>query len=392
MLKKYLEMRAKKQAQMKALIEKANTETRALTDEEMKQFDALEAEIREIDETINRMQSQRDLDQNIPSEDEDDDDEEEEDEGEEDAEAEERAFEAYIRGRVEERSAVNMTKDDNGAVVPQTIAKKIIEKVVDICPIFKDSERYNVKGTLTIPYYDDGESDIVCTYADEFTEGESTSGKIKNITLTGFLGRAITDVSKSLVNNSDFDIVNFVVNHMAKAIAKFLEKELLVGTPAHDEVPAKILGLSTLEAGVTLAANDKITTDELIDIQEAVPDEYQADAYWIMNRDTRKKIRKLKDADGNYLFNRDLNSRWGYTLLGKDVYCSNNMPKLGGASRTVIYYGDMKGLATKVSENISIDILREVKARQHAIEVIGFVEVDSKVQNGQMITKAVTPA
>jgi len=392
MLKKYLEMRAKKQAQMKALIEKANTEQRVLNEDERKEFDDLEAEIKNIDETINRMQSQRDLDQNIPSEDEDDDDDDEEDEGEEDAEAEERAFEAYIRGRVEERSAVNMTKDDNGAVVPQTIAKKIIEKVVDICPIFKDSERYNVKGTLTIPYYDDGESDIVCTYADEFTEGESTSGKIKNITLTGFLGRAITDVSKSLVNNSDFDIVNFVVNHMAKAIAKFLEKELLVGTPAHDDVPAKILGLSTLEAGVTLAANDKITTDELIDIQEAVPDEYQADAYWIMNRDTRKKIRKLKDADGNYLFNRDLNSRWGYTLLGKDVYCSNNMPKLGGASRTVIYYGDMKGLATKVSENISIDILREVKARQHAIEVIGFVEVDSKVQNGQMITKAVTPA
>lgn len=68
------------------------------------------------------------------------------------------------------------------------------------------------------------------------------------------------------------------------------------------------------------------------------------------------------------------------------------MAELGTAGKTVIYYGDMKGLAVKVSEDVNIDVLRETKARQHAVEVLGFVEMDAKVQNAQMLTKLVTPA
>lgn len=282
---------------------------------------------------------------------------------------------------------MNMTKGANGAVIPSSIAQKIIEKVVDICPIYKDADRYNVNGTLTIPYYDETtQGDIQMVYADEFTDGLSTSGKFGSISLTGFLGRAICDVSKSLINNAQFDVVNFVVNRMALAIAKFLEGELLNGT---DE---KIEGLSSLDAAVTLASKDAITADELIELQEAVPDAYQGNAYWIMNKTTRTAIRKLKNAAGEYFLNRDVNSRWGYTLLGKDVYTTANVAALGTASKTAVVYGDMKGLAVKVSEDINIEVLREVKARQHAVEVVGFVEADAKVQNAEMIAVAKTPA
>ena len=223
-------------------------------------------------------------------------------------------------------------------------------------------------------------------YADEFTEGESKSGKFANITLGGFLARAICDVSKSLINNSQFDIVNFVINKMAQKIAIFIEGELLNGTED------KIAGLSTLTAGVTTATKGKITGDELIDLQETIPDVYQSGAVWIMNRSTRKEIRKIKDGEGNYILNRDLNARWGYTLLGKEVYTSDNMGKLTDASSTLIYYGDLKGLAVKVSEEVNIDVLFETKARQHAVEVLGFVELDSKVQNAEMLTKMVNHA
>ena len=130
----------------------------------------------------------------------------------------------------------------------------------------------------------------------------------------------------------------------------------------------------------------------MIDLQEIIPDVYQSDAIWIMNRSTRAEIRKVKDGDGNYLLNRDLNARWGYTLLGKDVYTSDNMGELDTASSTLIYYGDLKGLAVKVSEDVNIDVLFETKARQHAVEVLGFVELDAKVQNAEMLTKMVNKA
>ena len=381
-LKELLEKRAAKQADMKAILDMAKKETRSLTEEENTRFSELEKEIRELDATINAIQTARELELEAPKADK----EEEKRDTRTQEQREYDAFDAYIRGVVETRDdPVNMTKAANGAVIPASIANKIIEKVVEICPIYHDADRYNVKGTLTIPYYDETtQGDIEMVYANEFTDGLSTSGKFASISLTGFLGRAICDVSKSLINNSQFDVVNFVVNRMALSASKFLEKECINGTED------KIEGLSTLAASVTTADKTKITPDELIELQDSVPDAYQADAYWIMNRKTRTAIRKLKKADGEYLLNKDMNSRWGYTLLGKDVYTSNNVPELGTASKAVVFYGDMTGLAVKVSEDITIDVLREVKARQHAVEVLGFVEADAKVQNAEMIAKMVT--
>ena len=386
-LKKLMEQRAAKQAEMKAMLDKAGAEERALNKEERESFDKLESEIRDLDGTINAIQAQRDIELNAPKDEAEDDNGEATESAESTDDAEERAFADYIRGNYDEiRSAVNMTKGDNGAVIPSSIANKIIEEIIDICPIFADADRYNVKGSLSIPYYDEGTSSIQMEYADEFTDGESKSGKFLNITLTGYLGRAICDVSKSLINNSQFDIVSFVVKRMALAAAKFIEGELLNGT---DD---KIEGLSTLTPAVVTADKSKVTVEELIDLQESIPDAYQSNAYWIMNKKTRTAIRKFKTAEGEFILNRDLNSRWGYTLLGKDVYCSDAVAELGTASKDVIFYGDMKGLAVKVSEDINIEVLRETQARRHAVEVLGFVELDAKVQNAQMVSKMTTKA
>lgn len=383
--KKLKEKRLLLQSEMAKLISAADSENRALSDEESKRFDEIEKEIQDIDKTIATEDRARKLEvvdnKNTAS-----DDKNIEQRAEEKEKAEERAFANYIRGIVEDRAgessdsstAAAMKVTDNGAVIPQSIANKIIEKVVDISPIYKDSEHYNVGGMLSIPYYDNSTGDIKMEYCDEFVDGKSSSGKFKSISLNGYLARAITEVSKSLINNSQFNITNYVVNKMAQNIALFIEKELLFGTTG------KVEGLSGVTQVITAGSATDVTADEVIDLQEKVPDAYQANAYFIMNKSTRTHLRKLKDGDGNYLLNKDATSRWGYTLFGKDVYCSDNMPAMA-AGKTAIYYGDMKGLAVKVSENINIEILRETGARRHIIEVLGFVEFDAKVQNAQMI-------
>lgn len=376
--KKLKEKRLLLQAEMEKLIGTADSENRALSDEESKRFDDIEKEIQDIDKTIAAEERARKL-EIVEDKDTSSDNKNTEQRAEETAKAEERAFANYIRGVVEDRAdGAAMKLTDNGAVIPQSIANKIIEKIVDVSPIFRDSEHYNVGGMLSIPYYDDSTGDITMEYCDEFTEGESNSGQFKSISLNGFLARAITEVSKSLINNSQFNVTNYVVNKMAQNIARFIEKELLFGTKG------KVDGLSGVTQVIESDSAAAVTADEIIDLQEEVPDAYQANAYFIMNKSTRKFIRKLKDGDGNYLLNKDATSRWGYTLFGKDVYCSDNMPGME-AGKIAIYYGDYKGLAVKVSENINIEILRETGARRHIIEILGFVEFDAKVQNTQMI-------
>ena len=376
--KKLKERKAELQAALKKLLSTAESENRALTDEDTAKFDEYEKEIKSIDNTLameKRAASLMEPDEGIDADGKDD----QEQRTVETEKAEERAFINYIRGeKVEERADAALTMSANGAVIPTSIANKIIEKIVDICPVFKDAEHYDVSGTLEIPYYDEDTSDIETGYADEGTDGNATKGDFKNISLTGFLGRAISVINKSLINNSKFDVLGFVVRRMSQSMSRWVEKELLVGTDN------KIAGLSGIKQIITAKSATSITADELIDLQEEVPDAYQADAYWIMNKKTRTAIRKLKDGQGNYLLNRDATARWGYTLLGKDVYCSDNMPKMEAGKRTIIY-GDMKGLAVKVSEQMNIEVLRETRARKHQLEVIGFIELDSKVQNTQML-------
>lgn len=301
----------------------------------------------------------------------------------EEEKVEERAFEDYIRGNVlNERANLTPAANSGGVTIPTTIANRIIKKVYDICPILERSTKYNVKGKLEIPYYDESTTSINVAYATEFVDLSSNVGAFTNIELTGYLAGALSLISRSLINNSQFDIVGFIVDRMAYDIARFIEGELLNGTSQ------KVEGLSGLTNSKTAASSSAITSNELIELQAQVKDVFQPDAIWIMSPATRTAIRELKDNMNRYLLQDDISLPFGKSLLGKPVYVTDNMSDIG-AGKTVVYYGDMKGLATKFSEDINIEVLREKYATQHAYGIVGWLEFDSKVQDNQMIAKLV---
>ena len=362
-----------------------NGEERAFSEEEQATFNDLQEKATNLKNTIEAEERARDLElkpveQKV--------EEKKEMTIEERAIAEERAFADYLRGVVSEERA-DMAKADGAATIPTTIANKIITKVWDICPIAARATRYNAKGTLSIPYYPATVSgatpDLAMAYAAEFSELQSTSGKFTSIDLQAFLAGVLTKVSKSLVNNSQFDIVGFVVDHMAENIARWLERECLVGTTN------KITGLAAATQTKEAAAAAAVTADELIDLQGMVKDAFQPNACWIMAPSTRDAIRKLKDKEDRYLLAPDYREGFGYMLLGKPVFVSDNMPALGAGNKE-IFYGDMSGLALKFSEDINIEVLRERFATEHAIGVVGYLECDAKIENEQKIAVLVGKA
>lgn len=361
---------------MEKLAGKAAEETRAFSNEELADYEKMKAEIAALDATISASEEMRSIErrdaQLEPTAVE-----------KNQVSLEEKGFENYLRSKTLEMrdgepTDSNITFGDNGAVVPSSIVNKIIDKVIEISPLFAMATRYNAKGTLSIPYYDGDTSDITVAYSEEFTELTSTAGSFKSVSLTGFLAGVLTKISKSLINNSNFDILGYVINKIAEKFAVWAEGELINGTAD------KIDGLSKLAASVTATAATYLQSDELIDLQESIPDVYQGNAVWIMSRKTRKAIRKLRDGEGNYLLNRDYTARWGYVLLGKDVYISKNMSDMG-ANKKAVFYGDFSGLAVKISENAEIQVLREKYATQHAIGVCAYMEMDSKVENAEKI-------
>lgn len=294
---------------------------------------------------------------------------------------ERKAFENYIRGVIVHERDGELAPANNGAIIPVTIAKQIQELVYDLCPILERSEKFNVKGKLEVPVYPaNTATQITVAYATEFTALTSTTGNFTTIELTNYLFGALTKISESLINNTDFDIVGFVVKRMAYDIARFIEKQLLgMGDTA------KIKGLSEATNVKTTASTSAIVANELIETQGLVKDIYQANAIWIMSPATRDAIRELKDNYGRYLLQDDISLPFGKSLLGKPVYVSDNMTNIS-AGNTVIYYGDMTGLATKFSEEMNIKVLREKFADEHAVAVLGWCEADARVINNQKIS------
>lgn len=374
--------------QRSALIEKMNgmlakldegEETRAFTDEELAEFNKEKAQVESLTATINAIQEQRSAEGFKPVGGSDD-------AANDNAEAETRSFEQFLRSggaaKMELRSAVNWTTAANGAVLPTTIANKIIDKVKEISPLFSLATHYNIGGTLTIPYYDESTNAITVAYAEEFSELESSAGQFKSISLSHYLVGALSKISKSLINNSNFPIVDYVVGKIAEKFALWTDRELIKGTSD------KISGLSGITQKVTTAASTVITADELIDVQDMVPDVFQPNCVWIMSKNARSAIRKLKDGEGNYLLNKDATTKWGYTLFGRPVYISDAVDGVE-AGKTPVYYGDFSGLAIKTSEGFSLELLMEKYATQHAIGAVGWMELDAKVENAQKMAALV---
>lgn len=370
-LKALIEKRAELKAVMEALVGKADTENRALSEEEIAQFDAAEAEIRAIDKAIDlaqRIRNVKDIELRTT---------------EDRATSEERAFADFVLGRVAELRAgeQNMTMGNNGAIIPTSIANRIIKAVKDRCPILAGATIYNVKGTLKVPVWGKANTthDIAVGYQTEFTEITADSGAFTSVDLGGYLAGALVLIGRSVENNGAFNVVDFIVNQMAEEIATWIEGQLLKGTGTNAAQGA----LYTATA-VTAASATAVTADELIELQAKIKQAYQQSACWTMHPDTFTALRKLKDNNGRYLLQDDITGEFPYRLLGKPVYLSDNMPQLAAGAKSILY-GDYSGLSVNFRENISIEVLREKYATQHAIGVVSWFEFDSKVTDSQKL-------
>lgn len=377
-LKSLMEQRGGLVQQMKDMTSAAETEKRAFSPEEDQTFDDLDRQVKALDSTIEKLERARNLKLNAADT--------EKNEEPKQEELEERAFENYIRrecgaANLEIRAGEqNLTMGNNGAVVPVTIANRIITAVKDLCPIYSRATMYNVKGTLKVPVWGKANTthDIAVGYQEEFTDITADSGKFTSIDLSGYLAGALTLIGKSVANNAQVDVVSFIITEMSKAIAEFIEGELLNGTAN------KAQGVLSTTNTVTAASAAAITADELISTQAAIKQAYQVNACWIMHPDTFTSLRKLKDGNNRYLLQDDFTGEFPYRLLGKPVFVSDNMPKMEAGKKAVLY-GDLSGLSVNMRENVQIQVLMEKYATQHAIGIVAWFEFDSKVTDNQKL-------
>ncbi len=125
----------------------------------------------------------------------------------------------------------------------------------------------------------------------------------------------IIKVSEELVQDSVFDLMGYLARNFAKSFGIAEETAFVAGTGTGQ--PSGFVGAAG--TGATAASATAITADELIDLYHSVTRPYRRNATFTMNDLTAAAIRKLKDSNGQYIWQAGLQAGQPDMLLGKPL-------------------------------------------------------------------------
>lgn len=367
-MKHLIEKRNDSLARIEEILSLVEAEQRQMTEEEMSEVEVLKAEVEKINKQEEAVEATRNL-KPVQKDTEKDEVTEVMERNLEVRAQEEKLFvEALREGNVRALNA-----GTNGALIPETVADKIVTKIKEISPLLKEAQIVNVKGNYRVI------REASATEAQYVEEGQSITGTaptFEAVVLKSFILGALVKVSNSLINNTELDVVGYVVDRLAKAIAEKLEREILVGTED------KIAGIAKTTNIIT--ANGDLSIDNFIDLQCQVfarPEE----TMFILSRDTYKAVRKMKDAVGQPYLCADASKGFAETLLGARVCVSDVLE-----GNTLGYLVNPKTVVVKYSKDMEIKVLNEKYADVYATGVIGYVEADATYENEQLVGKLVS--
>ena len=184
-------------------------------------------------------------------------------------------------------------------------------------------------------------------------------------------------VSEELLNDSVFDLESYIAREFARRIGAKEEEAFFTG-----DGTGKPLGILTAsggaETGVTAASATAVTADELMDLFYSLKSPYRKNAVWVLNDSTIKAIRKLKDNNGQYLWQPSLVSGTPDTILGRPVKTSAYMPVIAAGAKTIAF-GDFSYYWIADRQGRSFKRLNELYAANGQVGFLGSQRVDGKM-------------
>lgn len=187
---------------------------------------------------------------------------------------------------------------------------------------------------------------------------------------------ALTE-SDELLNDSVFDLPSYISTEFARRIGAKEEEAFFVGDGSGK--PTGIFAATGgAQTGITAASSTAITADELIDLFYSLKSPYRRKAVWVMNDSTVKAIRKLKDNQGQYLWQPSLTAGTPDTILNRPVYTSSYVPAIAAGAKTIAF-GDFSYYWIADRQGRSFKRLNELFATTGQVGFMATQRVDGKL-------------
>ena len=345
-MKQLREQRRKLVEDQRTLVNAADAEQRAMTTDEMAQFDKLDTAITDLKHTIDRgealpaveaapgpsddlritldtVETRTPATISVPVA----------SEQRGSASAEYRAaFHGWLRsGHMEQRALQEATASEGGYLVPDQWATEL-QQARQEANIMRQISRVITTdtGTFNLPTVSSEGSAAWTAEEAAFTESDTAFG---NVTFSAYKAGTIMKVTDELLNDNSFDLVSYITQEFGRRIGT-LEEAAFVGGNGSAK-PTGVVGASTL--GVTAASATAITSNELVDLFFSLAPAYRPFASWLMKDDTIKLVRKLTDSNGQYIWQPGMQASQPDTLLGRPVYASSSVPGPTTGNKSVLF-------------------------------------------------------
>ena len=267
------------------------------------------------------------------------------------------------------------TDSEGGYLVPDEYERTLIEALEDQ-NIFRQLAHviHTSSGDRKIPVV---ASKGTASWIDEEAQYPESDDAFGQVSIGAYKLATMIKISEELLNDSVFDMPAYIAKEFARRIGATEEEAFFTGNGTGK--PLGILAATGgAETGVTAAAADKITMDEVIDLFYSLRAPYRRNAVFIMNDATVKALRKLKDGQGQYLWQPSITAGTPDTILNRPVYTSGFMPTLATGNKTILF-GDLGYYWVADREGRSFKRLNELYAPTGQVGFLASQRVDGKL-------------
>lgn len=303
------------------------------------------------------------------------------------------AFLTYLRKGFEEglpafeRKALSVGSDpDGGYLVPATMADRIVTRIFESSPLRQVANVLQISTDRVEFLVDKDEAASGGWVGETETRVETATPQLAKHTIAVHEQFAEPRASQKLLDDAAIDVESWLVGKVTDKFARTENAAFVNG----DGV-AKPRGFTTYPAGTAWEQVEQIssgdasalTADGLIDLQNALKTPYQQRALWVMTRASVRDIRKLKDLDGQYLWQPGLAQDQPPLLLGHPILMADDMPGVA-ANALALAYGDFSA-GYQIVDRIGIRVLRDPFTAKPQVKFYTIKRVGGDVVNFEAI-------
>jgi HK97 family phage major capsid protein len=267
------------------------------------------------------------------------------------------------------------TDTEGGYLVPDEFERTLIE-ALDEENIFRKLANVisTSSGDRKIPVV---ASKGTASWIDEEGAIPESDDSFGQISIGAYKLGTMIKVSEELLNDSVFNLENYIAREFARRIGNKEEDAFFTGDGSGK--PTGILAATGgAQIGVTAASATAITVDEILDLFYSLKSPYRNKSVFVMNDATIKAIRKLKDGQGQYIWQPSLQAGTPDTILNRPVYTSSYVPTIAASAKSIIF-GDFGYYWVADRQGRVFKRLNELYAATGQVGFVATQRVDGKL-------------